>query len=75
MENETVTVTLTTDEVKLITECLLNCPMQTDVKSMPQIIGMVQGIVKKMTSPPPTGTSGEGGQQRIWEGANLEPPV
>jgi hypothetical protein len=64
---ENVTVELTPDEVKLITECLLNCPMQTDVKSMPHIIGMVQGIVGKMsppTSPPPApplpGTAGEG---------------
>jgi hypothetical protein len=50
---ENITVELTPDEVKLITECLLNCPLQTDVKSMPKVIGMVQGIVKKMTPTPP----------------------
>jgi hypothetical protein len=58
-----ITVELTPDEVKLVTECLLNCPMQTDVKSMPEIIGMVQGIIGKMTpppAPPPSSTTGEG---------------
>jgi len=63
---DNVVVALTEDEVKLITECLLNCPMEASVKNMPQIIGMVQGIVGKMAppppppAPPPSGTMGEG---------------
>jgi hypothetical protein len=68
MENEikTVYVSLTEDEVRLITECLLNCPLEASVKAMPHIVGMVQGIVGKMAppspspAPPPPSTAEEG---------------
>jgi len=59
-EIKSALVMLGDDEVQLITECLLNCPMQASVKDMPQIIGMVQGIVKKIRPPSPSTPSATG---------------
>lgn len=56
-----VAVSLMPEEVKFITECMLNCPFTADVKSMPHILSMAQGIIKKMTvsTPSPSSTTGE----------------
>ncbi len=67
-EITTVVVSLTSDEVKLIMQCLLHCPVTTTVAEMPNILGKTQGILKKLTlpsppppAPPPLSTMGEGG--------------
>ncbi len=50
-EVETITATFTPDEARLITEVLMNHSFQVDMKSASALIGLVTGIVKKLTAP------------------------
>ncbi len=49
-----IIVVLTSQEAQTVVNCLLNCPIQTDVKSMPALLGLVQGIVRKLQAEMPT---------------------
>jgi mRNA-degrading endonuclease toxin of MazEF toxin-antitoxin module len=49
-----VVVALTPDEVKFVMECLVNCPVTTSVRDMPSVIGLAQGIIKKLNPSPAT---------------------
>jgi hypothetical protein len=53
---QSVMVILTPEEAQYVTEVLLNAPMQVAVKDMPHLIGLVQGIIKKLQPPAPQET-------------------
>jgi len=57
-----IVVVLTADEVKFVRECVLGCPVQTNVTNMLPLLGLVQGILKKLaplTAPTDTVPAGE----------------
>ena len=47
-EDKTVDVSLSSEEVRLVINSLLNCPIEINVKSMPHILALAQGILKKL---------------------------
>jgi len=56
VESQPVVVVLTANEVEFVRECVLNCPVQTNVTNMVSLLNLVQGILKKLApAPAPAG--------------------